>query len=61
MFSRQDTRQKSLVVCSYSKRATRFRAPHGFPIDTAKLALWNYPNPDPKKLQPYECRVYLWK
>ena len=61
IYSRQDARQKILVVCSYSKRATRFRAPRGFITDTAKLALCNYPNPDPKKLQPYECRVYLWK
>ncbi len=61
IYSRQDARQKILVVCSYSKHATRFRAPRGFITDTAKLALCNYPNPDPKKLQPYECRVYLWK
>jgi len=61
IYSRQDARQKILVVCSYSKRATRFRAPRGFILDTAKLALCNYQNPDPKKLQPYECRIYLWK
>ena len=61
IYSRQDARQKILVVCSYSKHATRFRAPRGFTTDTAKLALCNYPNPDPKKLQPYECRVFLWK
>ena len=61
IYARQDARQKILVVCSYSKRVTRFRAPRGFTLDTAKLALCNYAKPEPHKLQPYECRVYLWK
>ena len=61
IYARQDARQKILVVCSYKGRATRFRAPRGFTLDTAKLALCNYRNPEPHKLQPYECRVYLWK
>ena len=61
IFSRQDSRQKILVVCSYSKRATHFRVPRGFTLDTAKLALCNYTNPESHKLKPYECRVYLWK
>ena len=49
------------MVCSYSKRTTHFRAPHGFTLDTAKLALCNYTKPESHKLKPYECRVYLWK
>ena len=61
VYSRQDPRQKILVVCSFSKKKVRFRAPKYFYTDTAELALCNYPNPDPKTLQPYECRVYLWK
>ena len=61
IYARQDARQKILVVCSYKGRATRFRAPRGFTLDTAKLALCNYAKPEPHKLQPYECRVYLWK
>ncbi len=61
VYARQDARQKILVVCSFSKKKVRFRAPKYFYPDTAELALCNYSNPDPKRLQPYECRVYLWK
>ena len=61
VYSRQDSRQKILVVCSFSKKKIRFRAPGGFPIDTAVLALGNYENSTPEVLQPYETRVYLWK
>lgn len=61
VYSRQDARQKILVVCSFSKRKVRFRAPSGFHLDSARLALCGYENPDPKVLQPYECRVYLWR
>ena len=39
----------------------RFKAPKYFPVETARLALCNYNDPKPKKLQPYETRVYLWK
>jgi hypothetical protein len=39
----------------------RFKAPKYFPTDAARLALCNYDNPQPHKLQPYETRVYLWR
>ena len=61
VYSRQDSRQRILVVCSFSSRKTRFFPPRDFPIDTARLPLCNYPDPDPKILQPYECRVYWWR
>ena len=61
IYSMQDDRQKILVVCSFSKKTTSFKAPAGFPLDTAQLILHNYKNPLDGKLQPYECRVYLWK
>jgi oligo-1,6-glucosidase len=61
VYSRQDGRQRILVVCSFSKKNVRFSAPAEFPIDTANLILCNYHEPDPKILKPYECRVYLWK
>ena len=61
IYSRQDDRQKLLVVCSFSRKNTKFKAPKGFYLPGAKLILGNYENPDPKVLQPYECRVYLWK
>jgi len=61
MYSRQDPRQKILVVCSFSKKNQRFKAPADFYIPGARLALCNYNTIIPDTLQPYECRVYLWK
>ena len=61
VYSRQNARQKILVVCSFSAKKTRFTDPKFFPTDTAQLVLCNYDNPDPKVLKPYEARVYLWK
>ena len=61
MYARQNQRQKILVVCSFSKRKTAFRAPRDFYIPGAKLVLCNYGSVKTNTLQPYECRVYLWK
>ena len=61
VYSRQDGRQRILVVCSFAKKNIRFTPPRDFPTDTAHLILCNYHNPNAKVLQPYECRVYLWK
>ena len=48
-------------VCSFSDKPQRFHAPKDFHIDLARLELCNYPESDPKKLKPYEARVYLWR
>ncbi len=61
IYSRQDSRQKILVVCSYSDKKVKFKAPRSFYMDGAVLALGNYDDPIPDILRPYECRVYLWK
>ena len=61
MYSRQDMRQKLLVVCSFSKKNLRFKAPADFYIPGARLALCNYNTITQNTLQPYECRVYVWK
>ena len=61
MYSRQDQRQKLLVVCSFSQKPVRFRAPADFYLPGARLALCNYNSITKDALQPYECRVYLWK
>ena len=61
VYSRQDSCQKILVVCSFSDKDTRFKAPKGFYLDGAEAALCNYPDPTSDTLRPYECRVYLWK
>ena len=60
-YSRQNGRQKILVVCSFSHKPQRFTAPRDFHIDLARLELCNYPESDPKVLKPYEARVYLWR
>ena len=60
-YSRQNGRQKILVVCSFSAKSQRFSAPRDFHIDLAQLELCNYPESDPKVLKPYETRVYLWR
>ena len=60
VYSRQDSRQRILVVCSFSDKKQRFFPPRDFPTDVARLPLCNYAEPDPKWLQPYECRVYWW-
>ena len=60
VYSRQDSRQRILVVCSFSDKKQRFFPPRDFPVDVARLPLCNYAEPDPKWLQPYECRVYWW-
>ncbi len=61
LYARQNDRQKLLVVCSFSDRPTKLHPPRDFCLETAELALCNYPTADPKRLQPYEARVYLWK
>ncbi len=61
MYSRQDPRQKLLVVCSFSPKPMAFRPPKDFYIPGARLALCNYNTITVGTLQPYECRVYLWK
>ena len=61
MYSRQDARQKILVVCSFWDKPVPFKAPVDFYIPGAHLELCNYSTATPNTLQPYECRVYLWK
>lgn len=61
IYSRQDNKQKILVICSFTDQNARPFIPSGFHLDTGRLILCNYPNPDPKVYEPYECRVYLWR
>ena len=60
VYSREDDKQKILVVCSYSKRKVRFKAPKGFDAASAELILRNYPVSKESSMRPYEVRVYLW-
>ena len=60
VYSRDNGKQKLLVMCSFSKTDIPVRIPTGFDISKAKLVLHSYPNVK-DKLQPYEARVYLWE
>ena len=60
LYSRDDGKQRILVVCSFRDKPTAFRPPRGFDPAAAQLALCNYQASTPGTLQPYECRVYLW-
>ncbi len=52
--------QKLLVVCSFTEKCVNFKVPKGFDLNTAQLALQNYPEAKSLTLQPFETRVYLW-
>ena len=61
VYTRESKGQRLLVVCSFSESEQRFRAPAGFDLSKAGLALQNYPDAPENMLRPYECRVYLWE
>ena len=60
-YSMDDGKQKILVVCSFAEKEVSFKAPKGFDMNFAKIALCNYKTIRPGTLKPYECRVYLWQ
>jgi len=60
-YSREDEKQKILVVCSYTEKEVPFKAPQGFDLASAELKLQNYAKADSALLKPYEVRVYLWE
>ena len=60
-YSRELKCEKLLVLCSYSGKAMDLRVPKGYDLSKGELILQNYADPIPNILQPYECRVYLFK
>ena len=60
VYSRDNGKQKILVICSFSKTEIPVRIPAGFDMSKAKLVLHSYPQVK-EQLQPYEARVYLWE
>ena len=60
-YSREDEKQRILVVCSYTEKEVFFKAPKGFDLASGRLILQNYESADPAVLKPYEARVYLWE
>ena len=63
MYTRQDSRQRLMVVCSFSNEFVKFKMPRLYHLDDAEMVLQNYADSDPmcRTLKPWECRVYLWK
>ena len=60
-YSREDEKQKILVVCSFSENNENWKVPAGFDLNSAELVLCNYDKADSLVLRPYEARVYCWK
>ena len=59
-YTREDKRQRLLVVCSFSDRNIKFKAPKGFDTSKAQCMLCNYKDAGSPDLRPYEARVYLY-
>jgi oligo-1,6-glucosidase len=59
-YAREDSKQKILVVCSFTEKQVPFKAPKNFDLTKGELVLQNYPMPDASTMKPYEVRVYLW-
>ena len=60
-YSRENEKEKLLVVCSFSDKVESVNYPKGFDVTRAELILSNYGNNAPKTFKPYEVRVYHWK
>ena len=60
-YSREDDKEKILVVCSFSKKNRKWKVPVDFDISTSELLIANYDNIDGATLKPYETRVYRWR
>ncbi len=60
VYSREDKRQRLLVVCSFTDKAMKLKVPKGFDISKAQCMLCNYKDEKSTELRPYEVRVYLW-
>ena len=59
-YSREDEKEKLLIVCSFTEKTKKWNVPSGFDIASAELLLSNYDNTG-TTLNPYETRVYRWK
>ena len=64
VYTRETAQQRLLVVCSFTEKPVRFRAPKGCRLDAMELLLENYGGAlsgNGFVTQPYETRVYLEK
>ncbi len=58
-YTREDERQKLLVVCSFTDKKAVMKVPAGFDLSKAQLMLQNYADVSSRTMRPYEVRVYL--
>ncbi|MBO7197077.1 MAG: alpha-glucosidase [Clostridia bacterium] len=58
-YTREDKRQKLLVLCSFSDKDMKVKAPADFDLSKAQCMLCNYEDSKSATLRPYEVRVYL--
>ena len=58
-YSREDEKEKLLVLCSFTDKASKIKVPKSFKLEEAELILNNYDN-NSLLLKPYETRVYKW-
>ncbi|MDR1928128.1 MAG: alpha-glucosidase [Oscillospiraceae bacterium] len=65
VYAREHEGKRLLVICSFSEKPVRFRAPPGFDLLHGKRVFGNYAPPERQNDQfltkPYECRVYLFE
>ena len=65
VYTRENAKQRLLVVCSFTEKPVRFRAPKGYDLTAGKPVLQNYLDapcaPDGFTTRPYEARVYLFE
>ena len=59
-YSREDDKEKLLIVCSFTEKTKKWSVPSGFDLASAELLLSNYDKLDGTTLKPYETRVYRW-
>ena len=59
-YSREDKRQKLLVICSFTDKETKLKLPRGFELNGSQLMLSNYKDETTLTLRPYEVKVYMW-
>ena len=60
MYSRENSKEIVLVICSFYDKETKLKVPSFFNLNEGELILNNYEN-NSLILKPYETRVYLWK
>ena len=64
VYERNYEGKRMLVVCSFSDRMERFKAPEGFDLAKARVAIGNYDEYnsgfDSLNLRPYETKVFMF-